>query len=137
MFGVGIQAKKEREAKMTEEGWTVVVHYKGGKKTTDRESGVAVGSVAEAAVRDKLAKKKSKDVGLDFYRFQKKEAQRSGMFSFDTDTCLCFCANCAQAHLLEVLTSSGSFPGKACVMLSYYWCFTSFSLVVVVIIVVL
>lgn len=71
------QASKEREAKMAEEGWTVVVHHKGGKKTTDPESGVAVGSVAEAAVRDKLTTKKSKDVGLDFYRFQKKEAQRS------------------------------------------------------------
>lgn len=71
------QARREREAKMAEEGWTVVVHHKGGKKTTDLESGVAVGSVAEAAVRDKMAKKKSKDVGLDFYRFQKKEAHRS------------------------------------------------------------
>ncbi|XP_021771648.1 uncharacterized protein LOC110735770 isoform X2 [Chenopodium quinoa] len=71
------QAKREREAKLAEEGWTVVVHRKGGKRTTDHDSGVAVGSVAEAAVRDKLAKKKSKDVGLDFYRFQRIEAHRS------------------------------------------------------------
>ncbi|KNA11211.1 hypothetical protein SOVF_137280 isoform A [Spinacia oleracea] len=71
------QARRERETKLTEEGWTVVVHRKGGKRTTDPDSGVAVGSVAEAAVRDKLAKKKSKDVGLDFYRFQRKEAHRS------------------------------------------------------------
>ncbi|CAO2824653.1 unnamed protein product [Amaranthus hypochondriacus] len=71
------QLRKEREAKLSEEGWTVVVHRKGGKRTTDPESGVAVGSVAEAAVRDKIAKKKSKDFGLDFYRFQRKEAHRS------------------------------------------------------------
>lgn len=76
------QARRERETKLAEEGWTVVVHRKGGKRTTDPDSGVAVGSVAEAAVRDKLAKKKSKDVGLDFYRFQRKEAHRSGMFSY-------------------------------------------------------
>ncbi|CAO2840339.1 unnamed protein product [Amaranthus hypochondriacus] len=69
--------RKEREAKLSEDGWTVVVHRKGGKRTTDLESGVAVGSVAEAAVRDKMDKKKSKDFGLDFYRFQRKEAHRS------------------------------------------------------------
>ncbi|XP_057549063.1 uncharacterized protein LOC130827377 [Amaranthus tricolor] len=71
------QLRKEREAKLSEEGWTVVVHRKGGKRTTDPESGVAVGSVAEASVRDKIAKKKNKDFGLDFYRFQRKEAHRS------------------------------------------------------------
>lgn len=71
------EARRMREAKIAEDGWTVVVHRKGGKRTTDPESGVAVGSVAEAAVRDKLAKKKNKDVGLDFYRFQRKEAHRS------------------------------------------------------------
>ncbi|KAK9683277.1 hypothetical protein RND81_10G128500 [Saponaria officinalis] len=71
------QAKREKEASLAEDGWTVVVHRKGGKKTTDTESGVAVGSVAEAAVREKMAKKKNKDVGLDFYRFQRKEANRS------------------------------------------------------------
>ncbi|XP_074308261.1 uncharacterized protein LOC141643127 [Silene latifolia] len=71
------QAKREKQASLAEDGWTVVVHHKGGKKTTDTESGVAVGSVAEAAVREKLAMKKKKDVGLDFYRFQRKEANRS------------------------------------------------------------
>ncbi|GAB4827454.1 hypothetical protein Ancab_034338 [Ancistrocladus abbreviatus] len=71
------QARKEREAQAADGGWTVVVHRKGGKKTTDPESGVAVGSVAQAAVLDKITKKKSKDVGLDFYRFQRREAQRS------------------------------------------------------------
>lgn len=71
------QARKEKEANIAEEGWTVVVHRKGGKKTTDPDSGVAVGSVAEAAVRDKMSKKKNKDVGLDFYRFQRREAKRS------------------------------------------------------------
>ncbi|KAK6933798.1 Ribosomal RNA-processing protein 7, C-terminal domain [Dillenia turbinata] len=74
------QARNEKEARIAEGGWTVVVHHKGRKKTTESESGVAVGSVAEAAVLDKMAKKKSKEVGLDFYRFHKKEAQRNGMF---------------------------------------------------------
>ncbi|GAB2288801.1 hypothetical protein Dimus_023112 [Dionaea muscipula] len=71
------QARKQREAAAAEGGWTVVVHRKGGKKTTDPESGVAVGSVNQAAVLDKVARKKSKDVGLDFYRFQRREAQRN------------------------------------------------------------
>ncbi|KAL8038482.1 hypothetical protein ABFX02_11G110200 [Erythranthe guttata] len=71
------QAKLEREAKAAEGGWTVVVHHKGRKKTTEDETGVAVGSVAQAAVLDKMAKKKNKEVGLDFYRFQKREAQRN------------------------------------------------------------
>ncbi|KMT04737.1 hypothetical protein BVRB_7g169180 [Beta vulgaris subsp. vulgaris] len=78
------QAKRERETKLAEEGWTVVVHRKGGKRTTDPESGVAVGSVAEAAVRDKLANKKNKDVGLDFYRFQRKEAHRSELMKLQS-----------------------------------------------------
>ncbi|KAL2936616.1 Ribosomal RNA-processing protein 7-like protein A, partial [Bienertia sinuspersici] len=78
------QARREREAKLAEEGWTVVVHRKGGKKTADPESGIAVGSVAEAAVRDKLTKKKSKDVGLDFYRFQRKEAQMSELMKLQS-----------------------------------------------------
>ncbi|XP_061342965.1 uncharacterized protein LOC133289108 [Gastrolobium bilobum] len=82
------EERREREARAAEGGWTVVVHQKGRKKTTDSESGVAVGSVAQAAVENKLAKKKHKEVGLDFYRFQKKEAQRNGkttiyaMFSY-------------------------------------------------------
>ena len=76
-----LQAKKEREALAAEGGWTVVVHHKGRKKTTDAETGVTVGSVAQAAVLDNMAKKKSKGVGLDFYRFQKREAQRNGMLN--------------------------------------------------------
>ncbi|KAL5056300.1 hypothetical protein RYX36_036982 [Vicia faba] len=71
------EEKKAKEALAAEGGWTVVVQRKGRKKTTDSESGIAVGSVAQAAVEDKLAKKKNKEVGLDFYRFQKKEAQRN------------------------------------------------------------
>ncbi|XP_057491524.1 ribosomal RNA-processing protein 7-like isoform X3 [Actinidia eriantha] len=71
------QARKEREALAAEGGWTVVVHHKGRKKTTDAETGVTVGSVAQTAVLDNMAKKKSKDVGLDFYRFQKRESQRN------------------------------------------------------------
>jgi ribosomal RNA-processing protein 7 len=57
----------------------VVEHHKGKKKTTDSESGIAVGSVAQAAVENKLARKKPKELGLDFYRFQKRDAQRNGM----------------------------------------------------------
>ncbi|KAI4305727.1 hypothetical protein L6164_029075 [Bauhinia variegata] len=71
------QERKERESLAAEGGWTVVVHHKGRKKTTDSESGIAVGSVAQAAVEGKMAKKKRKEVGLDLYRFQKKEAQRN------------------------------------------------------------
>ncbi|KAJ0099015.1 hypothetical protein Patl1_21555 [Pistacia atlantica] len=71
------QERKEREALAAEGGWTVVVHHKGRKKTTDSESGITVGSVAQAAVEDKLGKKKKKEVGLDFYRFQRREAQRN------------------------------------------------------------
>lgn len=70
------QERKEREALAAEGGWTVVVHQKGRKKTTDTESGITVGSVAPAAVVDKMSKKKNKDVPLDFYRFQKREAKR-------------------------------------------------------------
>ena len=71
--------KGKREALAAEGGWTVVVHHKGRKKTTDSESGIVVGSVAQAAVEQKAAKKKNKEVGLNFYRFQKKESQRNGM----------------------------------------------------------
>ncbi|XP_011021154.1 PREDICTED: protein FAM133-like isoform X2 [Populus euphratica] len=71
------QERKEREAQAAEGGWTVVKHHKGRKKTTDSESGITVGSVAPAAVENQMTKKKPKEVGLEFYRFQKREAQRS------------------------------------------------------------
>lgn len=71
------EERKEREARAAEGGWTVVVHHKGRKKTTDSESGIVVGSVAQAAVEQKAARKKNKEVSLNFYRFQKKEAQRN------------------------------------------------------------
>lgn len=71
------EERKAKEALAADGGWTVVVHHKGRKKTTDSESGIAVGSVAQVAVENKLAKKKHKEVGLDFYRFQKREAQRN------------------------------------------------------------
>uniref|UniRef100_A0A7N0TAI2 Ribosomal RNA-processing protein 7 C-terminal domain-containing protein n=1 Tax=Kalanchoe fedtschenkoi TaxID=63787 RepID=A0A7N0TAI2_KALFE len=73
------QERKEREARIAEDGWTVVEHHKGRKKTTDAESGTAVGSVTQAAAHDQLAKKKQKGVGPDFYRFQKREAQRNAV----------------------------------------------------------
>ncbi|MCP6508355.1 hypothetical protein NL478_26685, partial [Klebsiella pneumoniae] len=68
------QERKEREARAAEEGWTVVVHHKGRKKTTDTETGTAVGSVSLAVMQEKMAKKKPKEVDLNFYRFQKREA---------------------------------------------------------------
>lgn len=73
------QERHNREAKAAEGGWTVVVHHKGRKKTTDSESGIAVGSVSQAALEDKVAKKKqSEPVAHGFYRFQRREAQRNG-----------------------------------------------------------
>ncbi|PON55366.1 Ribosomal RNA-processing protein [Parasponia andersonii] len=71
------QERKEREARAAEGGWTVVTHHKGRKKTTDAESGIVVGSVAQVVAENTLARKKTKEVGLDFYRFQRKEAQRN------------------------------------------------------------
>ncbi|KAK4787756.1 hypothetical protein SAY86_011589 [Trapa natans] len=71
------QERKEREALAAEGGWTVVTHHKGRKKTTDSETGTVVGSVSETALREQTAKKKPKEIGLDFYRFQKRDAQRN------------------------------------------------------------
>ncbi|KAI3970940.1 hypothetical protein MKX01_024587 [Papaver californicum] len=71
------EARQERESRVADDGFVVVKHHKGRKKTTDSESGTAVGSVSQAAVLDKMAKKKNKDVGIDFYRFQKRDAQRN------------------------------------------------------------
>ncbi|XP_042006073.1 uncharacterized protein LOC121754846 [Salvia splendens] len=71
------QAKAEKLAQAAEGGWTVVVHQKGRKKTTEADSGIAVGSVAQAAVLDKMGKKKKKEVGLDFYQFNRREAHRN------------------------------------------------------------
>ncbi|XP_050382832.1 uncharacterized protein LOC126799637 [Argentina anserina] len=70
------QERKEREALSAEEGWQLVQHHKGRKKTKDAD-GITVGSVAQAVIESKRAKKKNTDVGLDFYRFQRKEAQRN------------------------------------------------------------
>ncbi|XP_052141581.1 eukaryotic translation initiation factor 5B [Oryza glaberrima] len=71
------QERKEREARAAEDGWTVVVHHKGRKKTTDTETGTAVGSVSLAAMQEKMANKKPKEVDMNFYRFQKREAHIS------------------------------------------------------------
>ena len=76
-----MQERKERDTRAAEGGWTVVTHHKGRKKTTDAESGITVGSVTQAVVEDKMVKKKQNGVGLNFYRFQRKEAQRNGMMS--------------------------------------------------------
>lgn len=73
------QEKQDREAKAAEGGWTVVVHHKGRKKTTETESGTAVGSFSQAALEDKISKKKqSEPVAHGFYRFQRREAQLNG-----------------------------------------------------------
>ncbi|CAN6253430.1 unnamed protein product [Urochloa humidicola] len=69
--------RKEREARAAADGWTVVVHHKGRKKTTDTETGTAVGSVSLVAMQEKMAKKKPKEVDMNFYRFQKREAHLS------------------------------------------------------------
>lgn len=75
------QEKQNREAKAAEGGWTVVVHHKGRKKTTEAETGTTVGSVSQTALEDKVAKKKQNEsVAHGFYRFQRREAQRNGMF---------------------------------------------------------
>ncbi|KAL6507397.1 hypothetical protein OROGR_023592 [Orobanche gracilis] len=71
------KTRAERAAQAAAGGWTVVEHHKGRKKTTEAETGVVVGSVAQAAVMDKMAKKKTTEVGIDFYRFQKKEAHKN------------------------------------------------------------
>ncbi|KAI3728551.1 hypothetical protein L6452_17188 [Arctium lappa] len=79
--------RKEREAEAAEGGWTVVKHIKGRKKTTDGESGTTMGSVAQAAVIDKMSKKKKDKqhvVGLNFYRFQRREAQRNEIMMLQT-----------------------------------------------------
>ncbi|XP_045816336.1 DNA ligase 1-like isoform X4 [Trifolium pratense] len=78
------EERKAKEALAAEGGWTVVVQKKGRKKTTDSESGIAVGSVAQAAAENNLAKKKPKEVGLDFYRFQKREAQRNELMELQS-----------------------------------------------------
>ncbi|KQK01500.1 DNA ligase 1 isoform X2 [Brachypodium distachyon] len=67
--------KKEKEEAAAKDGWTVVVHHKGRKKTTEAETGTAVGSVSLASMQEKFSKKKPKEVGQNFYRFQKREAQ--------------------------------------------------------------
>ncbi|CAH8391512.1 unnamed protein product [Eruca vesicaria subsp. sativa] len=79
------QEKQEREAKAAEGGWTVVVHHKGRKKTTEAESGTAVGSVSQAALEDKVSKKKNTEiVGHGFYRFQRRDAQRSELLALQS-----------------------------------------------------
>ncbi|CAE6206078.1 unnamed protein product [Arabidopsis arenosa] len=79
------QEKQDREAKAAEGGWTVVVHHKGRKKTTETESGTAVGSFSQAAIEDKISKKKqSEPVAHGFYRFQRREAQLNEILSLQS-----------------------------------------------------
>ncbi|EOA17015.1 hypothetical protein CARUB_v10005250mg [Capsella rubella] len=77
--------KQEKEAKAAEGGWTVVVHHKGRKKSTEAESGTAVGSFSQASLEDKIAKKKqSEPVAHGFYRFQRREAQRNEILALQS-----------------------------------------------------
>lgn len=79
------QEKQEKEAKAAEGGWTVVVHHKGRKKTTETETGTAVGSFSQAALEDKIAKKKqSEPVAHGFYRFQRRDAQRNELLALQS-----------------------------------------------------
>ncbi|KAL1194321.1 hypothetical protein V5N11_003918 [Cardamine amara subsp. amara] len=79
------QEKQTREAKAAEGGWTVVVHHKGRKKTTETETGTTVGSVSQAALEDKVAKKKQNEpVAHGFYRFQRREAQRNELLALQS-----------------------------------------------------
>jgi ribosomal RNA-processing protein 7 len=66
------QEKKEREARAAEDGWAVV-HHKGRKKTTDAETGTAVGSVSLAAMQHKMAKMKPKEVDMTSTDFRKEK----------------------------------------------------------------
>lgn len=99
------QEREEREARAAEDGWTVVVHHKGRKKTTDTETGTAVGSVSLAAMQEKMANKKPKEVAQNLYRFQKREAHLSGMLTFfKRVSCSIFNFNYPQCllHMIEV-----------------------------------
>ncbi|WCJ25461.1 hypothetical protein M5689_007345 [Euphorbia peplus] len=78
------QERKEREEEASKDGWTVVVHHKGRKKTTDSESGITVGSVAPAVAENLGTAKKHKEVNLDFYRFQKRESQRNEILALQS-----------------------------------------------------
>ncbi|KAM7258682.1 hypothetical protein ACFE04_014423 [Oxalis oulophora] len=85
------QERKEREARDEAEGWTVVSHHKGRKKTTDSESGLTMGAVSLAAASEfreekekKLMKKKQTEALPEFYRFQRKEAQMSEILSLQS-----------------------------------------------------
>ncbi|KAI3976970.1 hypothetical protein MKX01_008828 [Papaver californicum] len=72
--------EKEKESRDADDGFVVVYHHRGRKKTTDSESGTVLGSVSQAAVLDKMGKKKNKEVGIAYYTFQRRDAQRNGRF---------------------------------------------------------
>lgn len=78
------EARREREAQAAEGGWTVVTHHKGRKKTTEAETGTVVGSVAPATAMENMTKKKNNQVGINFYRFQKREAQMNELMQLQS-----------------------------------------------------
>ena len=86
--------KAEREAKMAEDGWTVVKSQKGRKKTKDTPSGVTVGAVTQGAAT-LLREKKQEQLVEDFYRFQKREKKRNEVRTIGSDALLPWWSFCA------------------------------------------
>ncbi|KAF9587266.1 hypothetical protein IFM89_039513, partial [Coptis chinensis] len=72
-----IYHRKEKEA-LSRRWWMdlAVDKDKGREENYDAESGTTMGSVA-LVILEKMGKKKSNDLGLNFYKFQRKEAQRN------------------------------------------------------------
>lgn len=94
----------------------MVVHHKGRKKTTEAESGIAVGSVSQAALEDKVAKKKqSEPVAHGFYRFQRREAQRNGK------SLLYYIQKFQNFVTCGISTKSGSLDLSALILITDYW----------------
>ncbi|KAG2710001.1 hypothetical protein I3760_04G005200 [Carya illinoinensis] len=84
------KGKKEKLKLLKGAGHLSYIYHKGRKKTTDAESGTTVAFIALAAVEDKMAKKKHEEVGLNFYCFQRREAQRNGMMKSYMESLLSF-----------------------------------------------
>ncbi|KAK3250008.1 hypothetical protein CYMTET_40592 [Cymbomonas tetramitiformis] len=76
------EAEEAAAAAEANDGWTVVVSKKGRQKTTG--GGIAVGAVAHAktgTIAAKAEEKKSSRVSDDFYRFQRREANRNELLA--------------------------------------------------------
>lgn len=76
------EAEEAAAAAEANDGWTVVVSKKGRQKTTG--GGIAVGAIAQAkagSIGAKAEEKKSSRVSDDFYRFQRREANRNELLA--------------------------------------------------------